>query len=91
MLQVFTIMTIRICVVATLFLCSCTVVPRLRSHEEHFPNGRLKVRYQYYVDAAGGEVKDGKLVRWDDHGLVGSEEIYKDGKLISSTRIIKNQ
>jgi hypothetical protein len=25
------------------------------------------------------------------NGLVGSDEMYKDGKLISSTRVIKNQ
>ena len=84
-------MTVRIWVFAALFLCSCAIASRLRSHEEHYPNGRLKLRYQYYVDAAGKVIKDGKLVRWDDHGLVGSEEIYKDGKLVSSTRIIKNQ
>lgn len=84
-------MALRICLLSALLISSCVVAQHLRSHEEHFPNGSLKVRYQYYVDTAGREVKDGKLVRWDDHGLVGSEELYKDGKLISSTRIIKNQ
>lgn len=72
-------------------LTSCVVAHDLRSHVEWYRNGRLKIRYHYYVGADGRQIKDGKLERWDDRHLIGVEEVYKDGKLVSSTRIVRNQ
>jgi hypothetical protein len=92
MLQMFKIITFRIWVVGALLCSSCAVSSRLQLHEERFSNGRIKLRYHYYLDSSGKEVREGKLERWDnDFGLTGTEEIYKDGKVISGGRIIINQ
>jgi len=52
----------------------------LKTHEEKWANGQVRVRYTYYLDEAGNRVYHGKDSAWAQDGHKHREQEYRNGK-----------
>ena len=63
---------------------------QLHTAEFFYPNGHLKEKYTYYLDADNHQVRHGKREIWEENGLMGTEEVYEDGRLVRTSFLSKN-
>ncbi|NLJ48598.1 MAG: PKD domain-containing protein [Candidatus Atribacteria bacterium] len=52
------------------------------THQEKYPNGKMKIQYTYFVRPDGTQVKNGLETSWYENGKKKSEGEYQNGKKV---------
>lgn len=52
------------------------------THQEKYPNGKMKIQYTYFIRPDGTRVKNGLEISWYENGQKKSEGEYQNGKKV---------